>query len=351
MYNKQHVIYISIILFYQIIHFSCDFGNTEYPVEKRIYEIHTINSDGGNDMFLSHGSSPEFSLDDTKIIYTTRDPNESINVCIMKMRLDGSDQICIVDYYPYLSDLDGSPTKKQLLFRANDFSNQSSDIFIVNEDGSQLKNLTNTVDKTEFHPAFSADGNWIIYMQSDTYNGFTSLILSDLNGNTKILKTSKSSYLDFPRFTLNDMKVIYSEQELYGDGTKLVKIFDIANPETDEVLEHVQPTTLVTAGGKIVYNSRFEVHGYDLYQEEETYITDGFAIEVSNDGQEILYLEDDMHKSSLLKINYGGTDLITLVVDDKEYSAKENFEYSADFSKDKSTIVYEKQYSIYEYLD
>ena len=90
---------------------------------------------------------------------------------------------------------------------------------------------------------------------------------------------------------------------------------------------------------------------YYLLQIKETFITDGSAIEVSNDGQEVIYLDDDTYNSSLLKIDYNGKNLTKLTVDKIEYGNRENFWYNADFSKDNSKIVYEKQYTLYEYLD
>jgi Tol biopolymer transport system component len=42
-----------------------------------------------------------------------------------------------------------------------------SDIYSINADGTQKKNLTNTIDEIEMDPCFSPDGKAIVF---DVYN-------------------------------------------------------------------------------------------------------------------------------------------------------------------------------------
>jgi Tol biopolymer transport system component len=63
-----------------------------------------------------------------------------------------------------------SPDSKEIVYmitQDNGYDFTGSDIFIINSDSSQKKNLTNTSDKIEMNPCFSPDGKTIVF---DVYN-------------------------------------------------------------------------------------------------------------------------------------------------------------------------------------
>ena len=86
-------------------------------------DIYSMNIDGTNLTDLGKGNRPKWSSDNKKIIYMIAEDN------------------------------------------GDDFT--ASDIYIVNPDGTQKKNITNTPDKIEMNPCFSPDGKSIVF---DEYN-------------------------------------------------------------------------------------------------------------------------------------------------------------------------------------
>lgn len=85
--------------------------------------LYSMNTDGTGLIDLGIGHRPRWSFDSKKIIYMITEDNGE-------------------DY-------------------------TASDIFTINADGTQKKNLTNTNDRIEMNPCFSPDGKTIVY---DVYN-------------------------------------------------------------------------------------------------------------------------------------------------------------------------------------
>jgi Tol biopolymer transport system component len=82
-----------------------------------------MNIDGTNITDLGKGNRPRWSSDSKKIVYMIAEDN------------------------------------------GQDFTD--SDIYSINADGTQKKNLTNTIDEIEMDPCFSPDGKAIVF---DVYN-------------------------------------------------------------------------------------------------------------------------------------------------------------------------------------
>ncbi len=85
--------------------------------------LYSMNIDGTNITDLGKGNRPRWSSDSKKIVYMIAEDN------------------------------------------GQDFTD--SDIYSINADGTQKKNLTNTIDKIEMDPCFSPDGKAIVF---DVYN-------------------------------------------------------------------------------------------------------------------------------------------------------------------------------------
>ncbi len=327
---------------------SCKITETgdEYePAEKIKREIHLIDLTDKSDTLLALGSFPQFSLDGNKIIYL-KDSSDGINWRrIMVMDLNGGNKRAISGYYDYLNGVFCSPVRPQIVFSAWDFTNRTSDLFIVDEDGANLRNLTNTVDQNELQPAFSPDGNIIVFVQIG--HRYRIKTLNITGGEQKILKTSDQWRLKNPRFTLNGSKIIYSEESNRVDGPRSVRLMDVADPLNDRILENILPTLLVTYSGRLVFSERYKIKGYDLVLDKITEIGSGNPLALSPDGSKIVFHKNRMNVDYLLLMNYDGGGIDTLVADRYEWN-RFNFRYYPQISKDKTKIVFTKEYWYYE---
>lgn len=137
-----------------------------------------MDRDGTNIKLILDGEDPVFSPDGSKILYQDFIPPYSEGLYVMNV--DGS-QKRFLSLIPFQIQPNFSPDGSKIVF--SNFTN-NSDIFLINVDGSNLINLTNS-PKTETFPVFSADGSKIIYAQYDTTSHSNRLMSMNINGNEK----------------------------------------------------------------------------------------------------------------------------------------------------------------------
>jgi tol-pal system beta propeller repeat protein TolB len=121
-------------------------------------EIYTMNSSDGSKLTKltdnqNHDVEPAWSPDGTKIVFS-RDYD------IWVMNADGTNQKNLTDS-PELDEYepDWSPDGAKIAFT----NGSSSDIWVINADGSRRVNLTNTPSVGDDHPAWSPNGNKIAF--------------------------------------------------------------------------------------------------------------------------------------------------------------------------------------------
>jgi TolB protein len=110
--------------------------------------------------------SPKWSPDDKLIVFTRdlgKDNKDTSDIYIMNV--DGKDVKSVTvrpDYED--SNPDFSPDGKLIAFDSTKYGEENSDIYIVGIDGKDLKNITNTKEKSERCPVWSPDGKKIAYL-------------------------------------------------------------------------------------------------------------------------------------------------------------------------------------------
>ena len=243
-------------------------------------DIYTMNPDGSNQKRLTTRSASdieaEWSPDGTKIVFASRRASGHVSQ-IFVMNDDGSDQVqlthTVVDNYDptwspdgtkialsingrisafYLSggsagqmtngesdsEPDWSPSGDKIAFtRYERVDNRwTSDIWIVDTDGTNLVNLTDN-PSLDFSPRWSPDGSKIVYSRRlDDYNSEIFVINADGSGQTRLTHNSDSDFS--PSWSPDGTKIVFvsyrpEDGDVYGwteiymmdaDGGNLVNV-------------------------------------------------------------------------------------------------------------------------------
>ena len=164
-------------------------------------EIHLVDPNGSSDRIV-HGEgaegtfsifSAQFSPDGTKILF---DRGTDSGFDIFVMDTDGTDvrQVTTTgsDYDPHWSP-DGSQIvfTRQEIVESGGQSSATSDIFVMDADGSHVRRLTNGDDRsTNLYPTWSPDGTRIVYVAGIT-GGPGALVVMDADGSkpTQLVKS------------------------------------------------------------------------------------------------------------------------------------------------------------------
>jgi TolB protein len=155
--------------------------------------IFVMNIDGSDLRFIKNGSSPVFSPDGKNILYQKFIPPYDQGLYIMK--IDGSEDK-FLSSIPFQTRPRFSPDGSRIIF--SKFTT-NFDIYLINVDGSNLINLTNS-DAGETQPVFTSDGSKIIFAAYDTTTRINKLYSMNIDGTDKKVIFEDSSNLGIKIF-------------------------------------------------------------------------------------------------------------------------------------------------------
>ena len=198
--------------------------------DSALAEIYTMNADGTNPTRLTnnetHDVSPTFSADGKKIAFSREnDPSiEDNNIWVMNA--DGSGQTDL-NNPDILSKDEGpsfSPDGSKIAFSRVLFEGEppfNYDIWVMNADGSEQTNLSNSPASEDYLPAFSPDGSKIAFVSDqdgdpDPFNAMEIYVMNaDGSGTPTNLSNNPGSNDTAPSFSPDGSKIAF---ETYRDG-------------------------------------------------------------------------------------------------------------------------------------
>ncbi|MCH7806343.1 MAG: PD40 domain-containing protein [Proteobacteria bacterium] len=145
-------------------------------------EIYVMNADGANQTRLTdeetEDSHPKWSSDGKYIIFDSVRANPGRGMeNIFVMNADGSGVERLTERQEVDSYSSLSPDGARVLFRrilatgGNSESGRNSEVFIMNRDGSNVRNLTNDPD-FDGYPSWSPDGRYILFASNCGHEDF-----------------------------------------------------------------------------------------------------------------------------------------------------------------------------------
>ncbi|WP_119067671.1 SH3 domain-containing protein [Aggregatilinea lenta] len=148
-------------------------------------QIFVMVADGSREVLVSgevvSAGQPAWSPDVTRIAFTGG--SEEAVTTVYVVDADGQNLITMPGDFSTVRDPQWSPDGTQIVFAAAGSAaapNSPFDLYVVNADGTGLKNLSNTPDIDETNPAWSPDGGQIAF--TSTQEGSADVIVTDAGG-------------------------------------------------------------------------------------------------------------------------------------------------------------------------
>ena len=218
------VIIFVLLFFYLLIQSSCelwpDDGEEGYTVIDSV-QIYMMDITGKNLMRITDGENPVYVPDTNKILYRLYDKIYTISMNgTDKQFVANADGLDMNMFYKMTSSYDGAyvafPAREKGVY----------DIFIATLDGETVLNLTNSDDRWEDNPIFSADGNSLFFCEfvyiSSTVHQVKSIGISsiDLLGNRYKNIIQDSTGFELIGIT-SDNKTVFARKYDSSKGTDL----------------------------------------------------------------------------------------------------------------------------------
>jgi Tol biopolymer transport system component len=114
-----------------------------------------------------------------------------------------------------------SPDGRQIAFHRIESRKPryQSDIYVMDADGSALRNLTQTTDRVEFTPDWSPDGNKIVFQSRPPANEYSNLYIMNVDGTGQKLLTDVNDSNQSPSWSPNGKKIAFVSY-LEGRGNR-----------------------------------------------------------------------------------------------------------------------------------
>jgi Tol biopolymer transport system component len=159
------------------------------------FDIYTMNADGSGRKNLTPGPGRDFvpAWSSTgKIVFASDDDGD---YDLYVMDADGGGVTKLFDDPRDDHPLSWSPDGKRLLFRRFDASGNHTSLWVVNADGSSMKQLTTGAGSFECCGVWSPDGKQIAY--ASDRNGTADIFVMDANGSNQRVLLGGGAW-DFP---------------------------------------------------------------------------------------------------------------------------------------------------------
>lgn len=187
-----------------------------------------------------YDAEPTVSPDGQKIVFTS---TRSGDLELWTMNLDGSDKQQVTDQLGYDGGAFFSPDSKRLVFRASRPETQearetyrqlldsnlvkptSMEVFVVNVDGSKLRQVTD-LGKANWAPFFHPSGEKIIFSSNhESPRGYPfHLYLINVDGSGLEQVTNGRTFDAFPMFSFGGDQLLFSSNRANGD-TRATNLF------------------------------------------------------------------------------------------------------------------------------
>lgn len=202
-------------------------------------EIYVMDIDGRNSVNITNNphedSHPKWSADGLWILFDSVRANpDTGRENLYLMRSDGSGVRRITKYDEVDSYGSLSPDGSLIVWRrilstgGNSESGRNSEVFIMHQDGTGVRNLTNHPD-FDGYPTFSPDGKWIVFASNrggDSFYDFNIYLINLIDGNLiQLTETISGVEQVRPMFSPDGHKIVFNRD--WPDGRVEIHILEL----------------------------------------------------------------------------------------------------------------------------
>jgi Tol biopolymer transport system component len=206
------------------------------------FQIATMDPDGSDKIQITNVDngferSPDWSPDGSRIVFASErdsDPDQVREIYVMNA--DGSDQTRLTFNGSFAAGPSWSPDGSTIAFNTN--RDGDTEIYAMNPDGTDVRDLTNSHSTGEYDPSWSPDGSQFVYEQDgDIY------IRNSDGSNPRAVTTGKEAD-QFPDWSPDGDMIAFERTPAGGDervyiaktdGSGLTQISDGSAPDHDPV--------------------------------------------------------------------------------------------------------------------
>jgi tricorn protease-like protein len=309
---KKLILAINFVLF--IICSSCELFNDPVSEPLEVWNFCKIDSDGTNYKVLAE-------LERHNARYFV---NSGSQILIVHNYVVGSDEFRLID-------IDGSniqiikpglnigssaisPDHSKLAFVGGD--NSGSNIYIMNCDGSNLQNITNSNITSVSSLSFSNDGKYIVFTKCSSKIQYIDILTGNIYTVLTYYYISNSSQITYryPKFGKDDSIVFYLLEYRNTDDNSLVTA--LCSADIDEhnvkIIENdvakywkfvVSPTSEQIAFGSSDNIIHLNITDYNgLYKHDFGEMARTIFIDISADGANLVYGDEDTYDNNDISI-------------------------------------------------
>ena len=199
-------------------------GKIAYVKENfRTSGIFTMNPDGSEQTKIGSGYSPSWSADGQKVVFERfTGGEEDFDANIFVMDADGSDVEQVTSGEGYDSSPSFSPDGGTIVFvrwtYEESTETETADIFTVDVDSGEVRNLTNTPTTYEESPAYSPDGSKIAFSQYGSSSSDIYVMDADGSDQQKLTNTRRTDEYD-PDWSPDGSRIAFASYRFsFGGG-------------------------------------------------------------------------------------------------------------------------------------
>lgn len=214
------------------------------------YDIYSIKVDGSNEIKLTNQNdnfSPQYFPDNNSIIFSSSNNTWS---GIYKMNIDGSNKQLLTPQSKSFGEPKISASGNMISMTSNDWN--GSQIFVMNSDGSNLKQITFTVSSKYFpgsprdgdcNPVWSPNNNTIAYVSYE--NGSPDIFIINSNGTGKKRLTDTPLRDENPCWTTDGNYIIFSSNRNMNVSSEIYIMRtagQLQTPLSNYIADDIYPT-------------------------------------------------------------------------------------------------------------